>query len=531
MPKLAALQPKPKAIRGCSPQRRKPHSPADELWEVSSHLDLVLNSLTDHAIITLDVNGIITSWNRGAQRTKGYDQSEIIGCHFSCFYSKEDQAAGLPMRALALADEKGKHEAEGWRIRKTGEAFWASVVVHPVRDLNGTLYGFVKVTRDASQSLKIEKLREELNQSQKLELVGQLTSGIAHDFNNLLTTIEAGQDLVGTYCSDERIARIIEFNKDAVERSKKLVSQLVAFSRRQVLSPQPCNLFSVISGLDAVLQRAVGENIRLRWNLSPELPKVLVDQAQIQAMLLNLVVNARDAMPDGGWLTIFMDKVDIGAARCPPPFDVPAGEFVVLGVSDTGRGMLPDIRDRSIEPFFTTKPVGRGTGLGLSQCYGFARQSGGGLEIETTPGKGTTVRILLPLAQGFPSGHAVRRPRTILFVDDETSIRLLVSEVLRVNGHKVIEAEDGASALEILRTNDKIDYLVTDIVMPNNMNGVQLMTAARAVRPGLPTLLASGYPQDALRDLGQIPEDVMFINKPYSMADLNAHIVGSFAMA
>jgi CheY-like chemotaxis protein len=283
--------------------------------------------------------------------------------------------------------------------------------------------------------------------------------------------------------------------------------------------------------LDALLQRAVGENIRLRWNLVPEMPKVSVDRAQLQSVLLNLVVNARDAMPDGGWLTIFMDKVDVGIAGVVAPFDVSPGEYLVLGVSDTGCGMAPDVRARAIEPFFTTKADGRGTGLGLSQCYGFARQSGGGMEIDSVPGKGTTVRVLLPVQQGSQALPAVRQSKTILFVDDETCIRALVSEVLRVNGHKVVEAQDGPAALEILRTNRSIDYLVTDIVMPNNMNGVQLMTAARQVRPGLPTLLASGYPQEALRDLGHIPDDVMFINKPYTMADLNAHISGGFATA
>jgi signal transduction histidine kinase len=416
-------------------------------------------------------------------------------------------------------------------VCRNGDRIWANVVIHPVRDLAGTLRGFVSVTRDASQKLKIERLREELAQSQKSELVGQLTSGIAHDFNNLLTTIEAGHDLIDAYCKDERIARVIEFNKDAVDRSKKLISQLLSFSRRQVLSLESCNVFSVVSGLDALLQRAVGENIRLRWNLVPEMPKVSVDRAQLQSVLLNLVVNARDAMPDGGWLTIFMDKVDVGIAGVVAPFDVSPGEYLVLGVSDTGCGMAPDVRARAIEPFFTTKADGRGTGLGLSQCYGFARQSGGGMEIDSVPGKGTTVRVLLPVQQGSQALPAVRQSKTILFVDDETCIRALVSEVLRVNGHKVVEAQDGPAALEILRTNRSIDYLVTDIVMPNNMNGVQLMTAARQVRPGLPTLLASGYPQEALRDLGHIPDDVMFINKPYTMADLNAHISGGFATA
>jgi PAS domain S-box-containing protein len=501
-------------------------SPSDELWEISSHLDLVLNSLSDYAILTLDPDGRITSWNIGAQRTKGYDQSEIMGHHFSCFYTRADQEADLPMRALRLADDLGKHEAEGWRVRKNGERFWAHVIIHPLRDVTGELRGFVKVTRDITQQLQMDKLREELAQSQKLEMVGQLTGGVAHDFNNLLTTIEAGNDLILNYAQDERVARILDINKDSVGRSKKLISQLLAFSRKQVLNPKKSNVFSLISGLDVLLQRAVGEHIRLRWNLVPELPMVLVDQAQFQAMLLNLVVNARDAMPDGGWLTIFMDKLILTENSFRPPYDVPPGEYVVLGVSDTGVGMRPDVQERAIEPFFTTKPVGQGTGLGLSQCYGFARQSGGTLKIESILGKGTTVRILLPVVPNSAAISSGREHRTILFVDDDSNIRSLVSEMLRISGHTVIEAEDGRTAMSLLQSDHSIDYLFTDIVMPNDMNGVQLMTAARAARPGLPTLLASGYPREVLRDLGQIPEDVSFIAKPYSLTDLNAHLAG-----
>jgi PAS domain S-box-containing protein len=512
---------------------RRPRRPiltrsvSDELWEVSSHLDLVLNSLVDHAILTLDVNGRVTSWNRGAQRVEGYDQSEILGRHCSIFYTKADQEADLPGRALRLADDLGKHESEGWRVRKGGELFWASVVIHPVRDISGELRGFVKVTRDITNRLQVEKLREELSHSQKLEMVGQLTGGVAHDFNNLLTTIEAGNDLLLHYAPDDRIARILDVNKDAVARSKKLISQLLAFSRRQVLNPKKSNMFSLITGLDVLLQRAVGEHIRLRWSLVPELPQVLVDQAQFQAILLNLVVNARDAMPDGGWLTVFMDKVMVAEGASSPTYDLPPGDYIVLGVSDTGVGMSQEVQARAIEPFFTTKEAGNGAGLGLSQCYGFARQSGGTLKIDSTPGKGTTVRILLPVAADQAATTYTRQARTILFVDDDSSIRSLVSAMLRVSGHKVIEAEDGRTALGLLETDNSIDYLFTDVVMPNDMNGVQLMLAARAVRPGLPTLLASGYPREALTNIGKIPEDVMFITKPYSLVDLNAHIAGA----
>ncbi len=498
----------------------------EQLWEVSAHLDLVLDSLTDHAVLTLDVNGHVTSWNSGAQRTMCYEAGEIIGRHFCCFYSKADQDADVPTRALRLARDLGKHESEGWRIRRDGDRFWAHTLVHPLADGAGNPRGFVQVTRDVTQRLQVEKLREELGHSQKHEMVGQLTDGVTHDFNSLLTTIEAGHALVLGCTEDERIARVIDVSRDAIAKSKKLISQLLAFSRKQVLSPQPSNMFNLISSMDALLQRAVGENIRLRWNLAPDLPTVLVDQAQFQSVLLNLVVNARDAMPDGGWLTIFMDKIMLTEVSYAPPYDVQPGEYVVLGVSDTGGGMTPEVQSRAIEPFFTTKTTGAGSGLGLSQCFGFARQSGGTLRIESIGGKGTTIRLLLPAEAASAAASSIKRTRTILFVDDDNSIRTLVGEILRAGGHRVIEAEDGRSALNLLRMDDTIDYLFTDMVMPNDMNGVQLMAAARAIRPGLPTLLASGYPREALRDLGQIPDDVMFIAKPYSMADLNAHIAG-----
>jgi PAS domain S-box-containing protein len=504
--------------------------PANEFWEATSHFETVLNCLTDYAILTLDVAGNVTGWNSGAARTKGYEKGEILGRHFSLFYTPEDQEAGLPMRALQLAAESGKHETEGWRVRKNGERFWASLVLQPITDSDGTIRGFVKVTRDISQRLQLEKLREELSQSQRLEMVGQLTGGVAHDFNNLLTIIEAGHDLVLNYSQDERIARVMEINKSAVDRSRKLIAQLLAFARRQVLNPRRSNIWDLISTLDVLIQRAVGSHIRLRWNLQPELPLVLIDQAQFHTVLLNLVVNARDAMREGGWLTVFMEKLSLTDSNYPPPYNVPAGDYVVLGVSDTGEGMSEEVCARAIEPFFTTKDVGKGTGLGLSQCYGFARQSGGTLRIESVKGRGTTVRIVLPALNAGAATAPGKRARTILVVDDDASIRTLVGEMLRILGHKVVEAEDGRDALRQLEKDDSIDYLFTDIIMPNDMNGLQLVNAARAARPGLPSLLASGYPREVLRDLGNIPEDVSFIAKPYSLSDINAHINSGFAL-
>jgi len=501
----------------------------DDLWEVTEHLETVLNCLSDHAILTLDEAGKITSWNNGAERMKGYVRDEILGQHFACFYTKADQEDGVPVRVLRIAADTGKHQSEGWRVRKNGEKFWANVVIHQLTGFSGKIRGFVEITRDITQRLQIEKLREELNQSQKLELVGRLTGGVAHDFNNFLTAIEAGNDLILHYSDDPRIARVMEINKLAVGSSRKLVSQLLSFSRRQIMTPKRSSVWDLVATLDVLIQRAVGEQIRLRWNLNPELPAVMVDPPQFQAVLLNLVVNARDAMPDGGWLTVFMEKLVLSDRNYPPPYDLPAGEYVVLGVSDTGTGMSDEVCERAIEPFFTTKDVGRGTGLGLSQSFGFARQSGGTLRIESVQGRGTTVRILLPAIDATATTVATRQ-KTILFVDDDCAIRTLVCEMLRFLGHKVVEAEDGREALALLERDRTINFLFSDIVMPNDMTGLQLMTAARLARPGLPTLLASGYPREVLRNLGDIPEDVCFIPKPYSLADISAHVGGRYTL-
>ncbi len=486
-------------------------------------MDAVINSLVDHAIFTLDTDGNITSWNTAAEKTKGYTEAEIIGQHFSRFYTAEDRALDLPGLALRMAVEKGRHEAEGWRVRKDADLFWANVVIQPLADRRGKIEGFVKVTRDITQNLQVENLREELHQSQKLEMVGQLTGGVAHDFNNLLTAIGATHDLVRKYANDARVDRIMEVNKTALDRSRKLISQLLAFSRKQLLYPQTCSLNDLIVVFDVLLHKAVGETVIFCLDLQPDLPPACIDQGQFQSALLNLVVNARDAMPAGGELKVFTDRVSLTEANYPPPYDVPAGDYIVLGVGDTGRGMSPHVRAKAFEPFFTTKEPGAGTGLGLSQCYGFARQSGGTLVIESQEGQGTTVRLLLPAMARSVDVAPQPSNRTILFVDDDLTVRVLVAEILRDMGHTVIEAEDAQDALHQLHNDVSIDFLFTDIIMPNGMDGLRLIAAARDIRPGLRALLASGYPRDVLRDLARLPDDVVYLAKPYSRSDLAAN--------
>jgi nitrogen fixation/metabolism regulation signal transduction histidine kinase len=346
---------------------------------------------------------------------------------------------------------------------------------------------------------------------------------VAHDFNNLLTAIEATHDLVRRYANDARVDRIMDVNKTALDRSRKLISQLLAFSRKQVLYPKNSSINDLISVFDVLLQKAVGEKVTFSLELKQDLATACIDQGQFQSALLNLVVNARDAMPGGGMLKVFTDRMSLTEANYPPPYDVPAGDYIVLGVSDNGRGMSHYVRAKAFEPFFTTKEPGAGSGLGLSQCYGFARQSGGTLVIESQEGQGTTVRLLLPALTTSATVAAQPSNRTILFVDDDLAVRVLVAEILRDLGHTVIEAEDAHDALQQLHNDVRIDFLFTDIIMPNGMDGLQLIAAARDIRPGLRALLASGYPRDVLRDLARLPDDVTYLAKPYSRSDLSAN--------
>ncbi len=498
-------------------------SPTDHASGVSSTpLDVILNCIEDQSILFLDIDGNITSWNIGAEKVKGFTEAEIIGRNHACFYNAEDVAAGLPQKALAAARATGRFETQDWRMRKNGDRFWADIRIHPIRDSLGITTGFVKITRDLTLQHHLEILKEDLNQSQKQEMIGKLTGGVAHDFNNLLTVIEAGHQLVAKYSSDSRISRVLEVSKIAIDKNRKLIAQLMAFSRQQVLKPAATNINDTISVFDVLIEKAVEGYHRVDWNLAPDLPQTYTDSGQLQSALLNLIVNARDAIAGTGKIRVFTERQTLNAVNFKAPHNVPAGDYVVIGVSDDGTGMSEEVRERAVEPFFTTKDVGKGAGLGLSQCYGFARQSGGTLVIDSVEGGGTTVRIFLPALASEENQAATSHHRTVLLVDDEYAIRSLVGEMLRGLGHTVLEAEDARDALQQLQTNASIDYLFTDIIMPNGINGLELLQAARSIRPGLPALLASGYSRDVLRHIAQLQDDVNFMQKPYTIDKLQA---------
>ncbi|NBJ11373.1 hybrid sensor histidine kinase/response regulator [Microvirga arsenatis] len=503
----------------------------EALRESEERFRLLVQGVTDYAIYMLDPQGRVTNWNSGAQRIKGYSEEEIVGKHFSQFYTEEDLATNLPKRALETAAREGKFEAEGWRKRKDGTRFWASVVIDPIRNEMGELIGFAKITRDITERRQAQEALAQaqaaLFQSQKMEAVGQLTGGIAHDFNNLLTVIVNNLDLLTRNARDSRDMRLIESAQRAAERGAKLTQQLLAFSRRQPLQPALHDPNKLIEGFEAILRRACGELIRLQLALAPGVRPISVDAPQFEAALLNLTVNARDAMPEGGTLRIATGNVtlsekDGNAAGLQP------GQYVSVTVQDSGIGMPPEVVNRVFEPFFTTKEVGKGTGLGLSQVYGFVTQSGGHIAIDSTPGQGTTITMLLPAQAGegdaMENEDATERPArdtagTVLIVEDEPAVLEVACDIFESLGYDVLTATDAHQAVSVLERTPSIDVLFSDVVMPNGMNGVELSRKAREMRPDLRILLASGYPMSALPAEG-FGAGISFISKPYRWTEL-----------
>lgn len=475
------------------------------LLDDARQFQLLVNSVVDYAIYMLDRTGHIASWNPGGERIKGYRAEEVIGRHFSMFYTPEDVAAGEPERALRTAAETGKYEAENWRMRKDGTRFWASVVIDPVlRD--GELIGFAKITRDVSERHKAQQAVEEAHRamlhSQKMEAIGKLTYGLAHDFNNLLTVITNSLDTLSSGDIDvERRRRSIATAQRAADRGALLTRQLLAFSRGQWLRPKPHDVNDLISNSAEILRRACDSSIRMDFELEPRLPQVSVDGPQFEAALLNLVVNARDAIPSGRGGRIVIRTHRVQEAGRP--------DEVAITVSDNGEGMSPEVVSRAAEPFFTTKDVGKGSGLGLSQVHGFVGQSRGRVDIGSESGVGTKVTMRLPaLAQDAKHVPGTLR---VLMVDDDDNIVGIVSDVLRDAGHDVLTASTGSQALQILEQDAGVDVLFSDVVMPG-MSGVELATKARTMRPHLRVLLASGYSESWLDN---VPPGVDFVAKPY----------------
>ncbi|MET0961387.1 MAG: PAS domain S-box protein [Noviherbaspirillum sp.] len=495
----------------------------DALRESEQRFRMLVQGVTDYAIYMLSPTGEVTNWNAGAERIKGYSAEEVVGTSFARFHTPEDQAAGLPQAALATAREVGRFEREGWRVRKDGSRFWAHVVIDAIYNDDGTLAGFAKITRDITEKKEAADALEQANaalfQSQKLEALGQLTGGIAHDFNNLLSVISTALELLPLNIKEAGELKIVDSMRRAVDRGATLTQQLLSFARQQPLNPEMHNPNSVISGFESVLRRAGNSSISLEFDLDPSVYPALLDAPRFETALLNLIVNARDAMPEGGTLTVATAGVSLADNEVER---LAGGMYVKVSVSDTGCGMSPEVKSRLFEPFFTTKEVGKGTGLGLSQVYGFVAQSGGEVEVKSEVGSGTTISLYFPAAAGELAGRPLQEAAAekALVVDDEPDVLDLAAALFRSIGYEVYTAGNGKDALDILRRSEDISVLFSDVTMPDGMNGFELARAARMLRPDMKILLASGYALPALKEQHKTMDEFLFVNKPYRLADL-----------
>jgi PAS domain S-box-containing protein len=509
----------------------------DAALESDRRFRLLVQGVNDYAIFMLSPEGYVTNWNPGARRIKGYTDEQIIGSHFSCFYTPEDAAAGVPHRGLQTAAREGRFEAEGWRVRRDGSQFWAHVVIDAIRDEKGVLIGFAKITRDITERRQaaelLDQTRNALFQSQKMEALGKLTGGVAHDFNNVLQVLRGNLELLGARHDDvwsrSRIGRAIE----AVERGSKLASQLLAFGRRQALLPVAIHLGEVLHGMEDLLRRALGERVRVKIDQSEaggELWNVLVDPHQLENVVLNLAINSRDGMPSGGVLTLGLSNAVFGAQTA-LAMQIQPGEYVKMTVTDTGAGMSAEVAERAFDPFFTTKPEGQGMGLGLSMAYGFVLQSGGHIELASTPGVGTTVTVYLPRTTGprvaRPAAHdeprlqeALRGTETVLVVEDDPRVQLTVVDMLSQLGYSVLKASDATEALTVLRSGVQVDLLFSDVVMPGPLLSHEMARQALLMRPSLKVLFTSGHTRDTMGLNEQIRRGADLLQKPYSSMQL-----------
>jgi two-component system, cell cycle sensor histidine kinase and response regulator CckA len=603
---------------------------------------LLVDGVSDHAILMLDPEGTILTWSRGAERIDGYTAEEIIGRHYSCLFTPELIAAGKPIQELEQAAAEGKVDVEGWRIRKNGSRFWVNGTLAALYDEHGKPRGFAKITRDLTakrrndellqsvlnhtldgiisidelgtismmnragerlfgrsgyevigQNINMlmpapyhnehdgylanykrtgeakiigigreveglrkdgstfpldlavtefqldnqryfvgivrdisdkKKLESQLRQSQKMEAFGQLAGGVAHDFNNLVTVISGYCDLLLTKLPPEDPkTKMVQQVGRAGERAAALTRQLLAFSRQQVLAPKVLDLNAIVTDIEKMLHRLIGEDVLFTTVLGPAINPVKVDPGQIEQVIINLAVNARDAMPQGGNLTIETSDVELDESYTRTHPDARAGRFVLLAISDTGCGMTPEMKARIFEPFYTTKGVGQGTGLGLAVVHGIVKQSGGNIDLYTEVGVGTTFRIYLPAVQPVAAalpGSAPELPstgsETILLVEDEESVRELATFVLEQCGYKVMTAPEGLAALQLMAAcREKIDLLVTDVVMPQ-MGGRKLAETLLAEHPELRVLFMSGYTDDAVVRHGVLQANTNFLQKPFT---------------
>ncbi|PWC28400.1 hybrid sensor histidine kinase/response regulator [Teichococcus aestuarii] len=545
---------------------------------------LIVEKARDYAIFLTDAEDRITDWLPGAAVVFGWSAAEAVGQPGSLLYTPQDREQGVPEWEAAVAREKGSAPNVRWHLRRDGSRVFIEGSRTALRGPDGKLQGFLKIGQDVTERRAAEgRLRESeaalrnlnetlevqvdtrtaelrsaldalqaeamdriqaeeaLRQAQKMEAVGQLTGGIAHDFNNMLQGIMGSLELMQHRVAQGRVAeaeRFVDAARQGVERAAALTHRLLSFARRQALHPRAVNPDLLATGMTELIRRTVGPEVRVELRLCDGSWPVLCDPNQLEHALLNLAINARDAMPEGGRLAIATRNVHLDAAEIAYQEGAQPGDYVEIAVTDTGTGMDEATKARAFEPFFTTKPLGQGTGLGLSQIYGFVRQSYGAVHIDSAVGQGTTLRLYLPRAdrQGEHSVAAVPQPAAgrrfaepagqgvVLLVEDEAPVRSVSAEYLRELGYRVLEATDGPSALRILYGQEapQVALMVTDLGLPNGLNGRQVADAARQRWPDLPVLLITGYAGDALKE--PLAPGMMLMTKPFELGALAAKV-------
>jgi two-component system, cell cycle sensor histidine kinase and response regulator CckA len=490
---------------------------AEEELRRTNHMLRAVIDTSPLAIVTMDFSGSVRSWNRAAERMFGWSEEEVVGKPFP-IVPEDDEAF---FRANLARLERGETISgiERQRRRKDGSLIDVSLWNAPQLDAGGNVIGGISVIADMTDRRRLE---EQFRQAQKMEAVGRLAGGVAHDFNNLLTVIGGyAQMLLDTMQPEDLMRGSVAEIVRATASAAALTNQLLAFSRRQIVTPRVMDLNALVAGLDKMLSRLIGEDVELTMMLAPQLPNVKVDSGQFEQVLMNLVVNARDAMPQGGTITIETEAAGFNERS---PEGVGPGRYVVLSVADTGRGMTEETRRQIFEPFFTTKGRGKGTGLGLSTVYGIVKQSGGEITVTSAPGEGSAFRIYLPAvnraaAAGANASPALERKRgteTVLLAEDEAGLRQLVREVLEGNGYTVLQAADSGEALEWCeRHTGPIHLFLTDVVMPG-MSGQDLAALAAGLRPRLKVLYMSGHTDHAVLDHGVLDAGIAFLRKPFT---------------
>ncbi len=502
-----------------------------QIEERTASIDRSWRKSRDIQIVS-DLSGIIRALNPAWEDVLGHKVGDSIGHHFTEFVWPEDRAATreLNSRARTRGD---LNDVEFRFLHADGTPRWISWRATTEGEF---IYSYGRdVTAEKKQAEALEHAEQALRQAQKMEAVGQLTGGIAHDFNNMLAVISGSLDLLTRRLGDgdPRAKRHVEAAAEAAKRAASLTQRLLAFSRQQPLRPEAINVNSLVAGMSDLLHRSLGSGIRLETVLAAGLWRVHADPNQLENVILNLSVNARDAMPDGGRLTIETQNAHVDDRYAANHLGVTAGQYVLVAISDTGHGMTPEVMAKAFDPFFTTKDVGKGTGLGLSQVYGFVKQSGGHVKIYSEPGQGTSVKIYLPrvtAAGGGDLGDAAEpviplgeAQEVVLVVDDEPAVRQFSVDALQELGYRVLEADGAAAALRLIDAHPDIDLLFTDIVMPD-VNGRRLAEAAREKRPSLRVLYTTGYTRNAVVHNGVLDPGVELIGKPYSLDQLAAKV-------